>query len=205
MFSPLGYCTPQNKLCYVLCNKQPPNLRALKQILFLAHFTFLPQVFWRFCPALSSLWDLGWLSLPHLEQCKLSWHQLLKHLSLSNVAATHILAAKASTMVTPNLRGEEGAMLLSCTRKKKENHVMSSPNDNLSYIDFVSNVCSKILTECSLSFQGFNSFFGCSHYLCQWSFSSLQNVSMYSHTPYKDILVNNELCVKQGSRKISNI
>lgn len=104
-------------------NKQPPNLRVLKQSLFFAHFTFPPQDFRRFGPALSFLWDPCWLCRHYPERCTLLWHQFSKHLSWCSVTATHILPAKVCPVVTP-MWGGEGTPILPCSRKK-QNHEWS--------------------------------------------------------------------------------
>lgn len=144
--------------------RQPPNLRVLKQILLLLILHFHHKVFGRFCPALSSLWDPCWLSIHHPEHRKRSWHQLLKHLSWSNIATARILPAKACSMVTPNLKGKRSP-ILPCAREK-QNHVASSLSDNHTLIDFDPQCLFKVWTECPVSFHSFNSYLGYSHDLC---------------------------------------
>lgn len=143
--------------------RQPPNLRVLKQILFLAHFTFPPQglreVLSCFILTLRPM-----LSIHHPEHRKRSWHQLLKHLSWSNIATACILPAKACSMVTPNLKGK-GSPILPCAREK-QNHVASSLSDNHTLIDFDPQCLFKVWTECPVSFLSFNSYLGYSHDLC---------------------------------------
>lgn len=139
MFSSLGYCTLQNRLSYVcMCNKQPPNLRVLKQILFLAHFTFPPQILLEvlscFYPHSGTHADWASTTL-NIVNCPgiSSWNICLE------VMSPQLTFYLPQVKWSPSLRGQ-GRTMPSYAREK-QNPMASSLKDHHTSLDFDRDVC----------------------------------------------------------------